>query len=97
MTYVNECEEEGFYFYSTYEELKLELVAFGKTAELLSQYTSNRDNIFIDGRLAMSTYNKKDGTKGYQFKIYVDKAEWTYKDKPANNNKEQESEQDIPF
>ena len=78
------------------ESVFIELVAFGKTADLLADNTGNKSIIFGDGRLAEATYTKKDGTKGYQFKIYIDKAEFTWKNKTVNNNNAG-SEEDVPF
>jgi len=71
----------------------IKVASNGRTAELLEQYTHKGDILFIDGRLAMDTYETKDGRKQTSYYIVIDKVEWEYRNnKPANK-----TEEDMPF
>lgn len=41
------------------------IVAFGKQAEVIHQYCSKGDQLFIEGRLQTRSWEKEDGTKSY--------------------------------
>ncbi len=73
------------------ESVFLEVVAFGKTGELLLQNTGKKSVIYGDGRLAQQRYVKKDGTNGVVLKVYIDKVDFEWK------AKENKNEDDIPF
>lgn len=47
------------------------LVAFGKTAEMLSKYCKKGNKILIEGRLQTNTY-EKDGVKHTSYDVIVD-------------------------
>ena len=42
----------------------VDMTAFGKSAEILTQYCKKGDPLFVDGRLDFSTWEGKDGTQG---------------------------------
>lgn len=46
-------------------------IAFGKTAEILSQYTSKGRQIGITGRIQTGSYDAQDGTKRYTTDVIV--------------------------
>ena len=62
-------------------------VAFGKTAELLSQYTSKGNKLAVEGRLQTGSYDNKDGVKIYTTEVIVNKMHLLEKksDTPVGN------------
>ncbi len=48
------------------------VVAFGKQAELISQYMKKGNPIFIDGRIQTRSWDDKDGSKKYRTEIIVE-------------------------
>jgi len=47
------------------------LVAWGKTAEIVENYIKKGTEIAIDGKIQYETYDDKDGNKRYTTKIQV--------------------------
>ena len=47
------------------------LVAFGKTAEILSQYVSKGDQLLVEGEIQYRSYDNKDGQKVHVTEILV--------------------------
>lgn len=86
--------------------------AFGKTAEIICEYFDKGDEIFVQGRIQNSNY-EKDGHKVYRTDIIVDKFQFGQKSKKnrdgghddraeeRNGGSEQEEREitvdDIPF
>lgn len=48
------------------------IVAFGKQAEVINQYCSKGDQLFIEGRLQTRSWEKEDGTKSYMTEIVLE-------------------------
>ncbi|MFH1455132.1 MAG: single-stranded DNA-binding protein [bacterium] len=49
------------------------IVAFGKTAEIMAQYLKKGGSIFVEGRIETRSWDdKNDGTKKYRTEIIVD-------------------------
>lgn len=48
------------------------VVAFGRTAEVISQYLSKGRPIFVEGRIQTRSWEGKDGSKQYRTEIIVD-------------------------
>jgi single-strand DNA-binding protein len=48
------------------------IIAFGKQAEVLKQYCSKGDQLFIEGRLQTRNWDKEDGTKAYRTEIILE-------------------------
>lgn len=48
------------------------LIAFGKTAEILQKYAPKGKEIAIEGKLTYRSYDDKDGVKRYITEIKVD-------------------------
>jgi single-strand DNA-binding protein len=67
------------------------LVAFGRTAEVIEQYTHKGDQIYIDGRLQTRTW-EKDGEKKYRTEIIVESFQFGSK-KPGTAPKTNETTQ----
>jgi len=80
------------------------IVCFGKTAENASMYLSKGRQVFIEGYIDNTTY-EKDGTKFYRSEIIVNSLEFLGENKKqseTDSNNHQSSQpaytaQDIPF
>lgn len=59
-----------------YESDFFDCVAYGKTAELISQYVKKGDMVGIDGRLQTRNYTNKEGRKVYVTEIIVENVEF---------------------
>lgn len=81
------------------------IVAFGKTAELIEKYTSKGRLLGISGRIQTGNYTDKDGKKVYTTDVVADRVEFLDKaekkeEEPRSNipeGFEQISTEDIPF
>lgn len=49
----------------------INVVAFGKTAELLNQYFGKGQQVAIEGRIQTGSYEKEDGTRVYTTDVIV--------------------------
>ena len=47
------------------------LVAWGKTADLIEKYLAKGQEIAVDGKLIHETYDAKDGTKRHSTKVQI--------------------------
>jgi len=68
------------------------VVAFGRDADLVSQYYKRGDKIYIEGEVRYETYENKDGNKVYSTKIYMNKLEFTSNRKNSNDNRQEQEE-----
>lgn len=50
----------------------INVVAFGKTAELLNQYFGKGQQVALEGRIQTGSYEKEDGTRVYTTDVVVD-------------------------
>ncbi len=50
----------------------VDCTAFGKSAELLSQYVRKGSQLFVDGRLEFSTWEAKEGGKRSKLEVIVE-------------------------
>lgn len=50
----------------------IDVVAFGKTAELLNQYFGKGKQVAVQGRIQTGSYDKEDGTRVYTTDVVVD-------------------------
>lgn len=70
------------------------LVAFGKTGELISQYVSKGSKLYVEGEVQYSEY-EKDGIKRYATKIVVNDV--SFLSPPTEAKPEPEPEEEFPF
>ena len=61
-------------------------VAFGKTAEIISQYFTKGKQIAIPGSIRTGSYDAQDGTKKYTTDVVVDTFDFIEKGTSNNNN-----------
>ena len=52
------------------------ITAFGKTAELINNYTSKGSQLLVTGRLQIDNYKDKDGNARTSAKVIVDRMEF---------------------
>lgn len=57
----------------------VDVTAFGKQAETIAKYFGKGDEIYVEGRLKKSTWEKKDGSKGYRTDVILEKFEFGQK------------------
>ena len=69
-------------------------VAFGKTAETISQYFTKGKQIAVSGSIRTGSYDAQDGTKKYTTDVAVDIFDFIEKGTSNNNNNNNNS--DIP-
>lgn len=50
----------------------VDLTAFGKQAEILSQYVGKGSPLFVEGRLEYSTWESQDGGKRSKLEVVID-------------------------
>jgi len=67
------------------------VVAWGKTAELIDQYMSKGSAIYIEGRLQTRSYETKDGQKRYVTEVVVENMQFGPKKAGSGATTETES------
>lgn len=73
-------------------------VAFGQTAETISQYVKKGQRILITGHISTGKYTKDDGTTVYTTDIGVDRFDFIEKrEEPAPAGFEVINDSDFPF
>tara|TARA_R100000306_G_C4362155_1_gene135816 strand:- start:82 stop:465 length:384 start_codon:yes stop_codon:yes gene_type:complete len=76
------------------------VVAFGKTAEMLDQYAPKGKELVIEGRLQTRSYEDRDGNKRYSTEVIVENVELVGPrvEKPAQPSFNGEGDEvDLPF
>ena len=76
------------------------VVAFGKTAEMLDQYAPKGKELVIEGRLQPRSYEARDGNKRYSTEVIVENVELVGPrvEKPAQPSFNGEGDEiDLPF
>ena len=68
-------------FYLAFDQGKedtgfVKCVAFNETANAIKDLIHKGDKIAVTGRIYDSTFTRKDGTKGHEFKIFVNSIEF---------------------
>lgn len=61
-------------------------VAWGRTAEVISQYAVKGQNLFIEGRLKTSNYQDKNGVTKYKTEVIVSEMQFGQKPKGAQES-----------
>ena len=67
------------------------VVSFGKTAEILEQWFKKGDQIYLEGRLKTSTW-EKDGAKHYKTEIVLENFQFGAKRGVGSSKKENDTE-----
>lgn len=52
------------------------IVAFGRTAEIINQYMKRGSSIFVEGRIQTRNWEGTDGKKNYRTEIIADKVQF---------------------
>jgi len=72
------------------------LVAWGKTAEIIEKYVQKGSEIAIEGKLTSRTWDDKDGNKRYTTEVLVNEL-LLMGSKPSNGKEGVKSDDDLPF
>lgn len=65
------------------------IVVFGKTADVVDQYVTKGQLIYVEGRIDNRFYDKKDGTKGFTSQVIGEKIQFGPKPQGSQNKKEE--------
>ena len=86
------------------EVLFIDCEAWGRTAEVMTQYLEKGREIFIEGRLKLDTWQDKDGGKRSKLKVVVEnfqfvggRGEEAPKKKRPDYDPQSEEDSDLPF
>jgi single-strand DNA-binding protein len=80
-------------------------IAFGKLADIISQWLKKGQEIYVDGRIEYRSWDKKDGGKGYITEIIIENFQMGVKARGVNEggqwsakekNEEPESNKEVP-
>jgi single-strand DNA-binding protein len=71
------------------------LVAWGKTAEIIEKYVQKGSEIAIEGKLTSRSWEDKDGNKRYTTEVVVN--ELLLMGKPKGSSNYAKSDDDLPF
>ena len=78
----------------------LDVVCFDEQADIVSQKLHKGDRVVVSGRLALETFQKKDGSQGFALRLMADEVglsmRWPKRDKVAVGEVE-DSDAVIPF
>lgn len=72
------------------------LVAWGKTAEIIEKYVQKGSEIAIEGKLTSRSWDDKDGNKRYTTEVLVNEL-LLMGSKPSNGKGGSKSDDDLPF
>lgn len=72
-----------------YETDWVNIVAFGKTAELLANYTKKGDQIGVEGRIQPRSYENKQGQTVYVTEVVVNNITFTRNNETGINTNQQ--------
>ena len=94
----------GYKYKETESTEWVNVVAFGKLAELVEQYVQKGKQLFVSGRMQTEQWESKDGSKRVTTKIIADKVQFlgSAADKPEaykvrNDGPPAEDPEQIPF
>jgi len=84
------------------------IVAFGKQAEAINQYTKKGNGLYVEGRLQTRSWDGQDGKKNYRTEIVLENFQFGYQKaqptgatpiiKSENNQTDEDiNPEDIPF
>lgn len=74
----------------------INIVAFGKTAELISEYHKKGDLIAVQGAIWTGSYDK-EGQKIYTFEVCVNQITFVKSAKSNNNSEKEDDSLSCPF
>jgi single-strand DNA-binding protein len=73
----------------------INLILFGKQAEIFAQYVTKGRKVYVKGKLQNDNWTDKDGNKRYSYNVKVNNFEF-WSDGRAGEPKAQEAEQQDP-
>ncbi len=88
------------------EVMFIDIVAFGRNAEVIGEYITKGSPLLIEGRLSMNSWEQPDGTKRVRHEVIIDtfqmigskrdSKESDYSDSYSNNFNDTSSSKDQP-
>ena len=77
----------------------INIIAFGKTAELIAKYTQKGSKLYVEGAIQVSSYDDKDGNKKYSTDVIIRNIEFlsASKNKESDFLGEPEVGEPLPF
>lgn len=79
----------------------VDVVCFDEQADMVSQTLKKGDRVVVTGRLALETYQKKDGSQGSSLRLMADEVgrslRWMPKDRETVGAGVSEVDEVIPF
>lgn len=72
------------------------IIAFGKQAEVIAQYCSKGDQLFIEGRIQTRSWDKEDGTKAYKTEIVLESFQFGNKIEKKETQTPQQKDEERP-
>lgn len=81
-------------------------IAFGKSADIISQWLKKGQEVYVDGRIEYRSWDKKDGGKGYITEIIIENFQMGVKARGSNEggqwatsqkNEKSEDNKEIPI
>ena len=73
------------------------VVAWGKTAEVVNQFVSKGDRIFVSGRISYSSYEGSDGQRRFRTEIHAGEVIFLDSRNGKGAEVEQAETEDSPF
>jgi len=77
------------------DKLIIDVVLFGKTAEILHKFVKKGDRILAEGELKLDEFTTKEGEKRRKHTLNV--RNFSFVEKVSKETKELEQEDDLPF
>ena len=75
----------------------ISVVAYNKTAELISQYCKKGSSINIVGKLRTRNYDDKDGKRVYVTEVNVEEVEFVSGGKGNQEEEKEVKDEELPF
>lgn len=72
----------------------IRIVAFGRLADLSSQFLSKGSAVLVEGKLQIRSYEKQDGSKGQSTEVVASRIQFLDSRKSSDSARE---EDEIPF
>ena len=73
------------------------IVAWGKTAEVVNQFVGKGDRVFVAGRLSYSSYETSDGQRRFRTEVHASEVIFLDSKNGAGSNVPSTQEEDSPF
>jgi single-strand DNA-binding protein len=73
------------------------VAAYGRTAEIVRDYVKKGNKVYVEGRLTTRSWDGNDGKKVYRTEVIAGELILLGGERPQQDQKNVDSEDDIPF